>query len=342
MNNQTIPSNRLPDIARKIRRRIESSKRPLIISHIRLDGDALGAELGLAHILRERGTVSHIVNDSRIPQAYRFLPGVENVATSAEALRNDYDLAIVLDVPTWQRAKAIRNKLGPDLPIVSMDHHLKIERMGDMEWVDPAMSSVGEMIFHLARASGWPVSPEAATCLYVAIITDCGRFTFTNTTPSALRAAAGLIELGANHHLVTEMIYRRESPALLKLRAEVMQGLRLHANGRIALVILTQDMLKHHGVDSIDTHELADIPRCVDGVSVGVLLREMSDAGKVKASLRARNDFDVEAVARKFGGGGHRAAAGCELRGDLATVEKTIVAELAKGLDPAGMIGGRE
>jgi len=339
LNNDTISPDRLPDVAQEIRTRIESSKRQILVSHVRPDGDAIGAELGLANILEARGLSPHIVNDSIIPHIYRFLPGAEGIATSAAAVRDDYDLAVVLDLPTWKRAREIRKRLRPDLPAVTIDHHLRLERMGDLEWVDPAMSSVGEMVYLLARASGWRIPPAAATCLYVAIVTDCGRFTFSNTTPSALRAAADLIELGADHHLVTEMVYRAESLALKKLEAELVQGLRTYVGGKIALITVTREMLKRHGVDPIDTQDLPDIPRSLSGVVVGVLLRELTEKGKIKVSLRSRNELDVEPIARKFGGGGHHAAAGCEITGDLATVEQIVVAEVTGLLKAGGIIG---
>ena len=279
------------------------------------------------------------MNDSGIPQVFEFLPGAGEVGTSPAALRDDYDLAIVLDVPTWARARAVRNKLRADLPTVSIDHHLQMELVADLAWTDTNMSSVGEMVYLLARGGGWTIPPEAATCLYVAIITDCGRFTFSNTTPSALRAAADLIELGADHLLVTEQIYRQESPALMRLRAELVQGLKFHAGGKIGLMVLTREMMERNGVDPIDTQEMADIPRCLPGVVVGVLLREMTEQGKVKVSLRSRNEFNIEPVARKFGGGGHHEAAGCEITGDLTAVEQAIITEVTARLKAAGVVG---
>jgi len=328
----------LPDSARQVLERIEASQRPLIASHLRLDGDALGAELALAHMLRDRGARPTVVNESPIPQAFRFLPGVDQVGTCADCVCPDHDLAVILDTPTWGRARGIRERLAPRVPVVSIDHHPPLERMGDVEWVDVTKSSVGEMIYLLARAGNWPLSAQAATCLYTAILTDTGRFTFPNTTPSALRAAAHLIELGADHVRIAEKIYQQESPGLMALRAEVIRSLRLHAGGRIAVMSLTRDMLRRAGVDPIDTQELAEIPRSVAGAVVGVLLREMSQPGMIKVSLRSRNGLDIEPVARKFGGGGHHEAAGCELDGSLREVEQVVVKELIRCLEASGLL----
>lgn len=326
----------LPATALEVQRRVAACRRPLLVAHIRLDGDALGSELGLAHILRARGQDPHVVNDSAIPEAYRFLPGVGEVGTSAADLRKDYDLVIALDFASWSRAKAIRERLPAKLPAVALDHHPPVERLGDADWVDPSCSSVGEMVYRLASSAGWTIPPEAATCLYVAILTDTGRFAFSNTTASSLRAAADLVDLGAQHVLAAEKIYQETSPALVALRAEALRTLTLYANGRIAVMRLTLDMLARAGVDAIDTHDLADEPRSVRGAQVGVLLREMGPPAEVKVSLRAHSGVDIEPVARKLGGGGHHQAAGCEVPGGMDEVERTVVAELTQLLRAGG------
>ena len=340
MNRDHCP-RALPDVAHEILARIEASARPILVSHIRLDGDALGSELALAHMLAARGAQPHVVNDGDIPEIYRFLPGASEAGVSPADLRGDYDLAIALDLPTWNRARAIRAALPQDLPAVSIDHHPPIEHVGQCEWVDTSMSSVGEMVYLLARAGGWSISPDAATCLYVALVTDTGRFTFSNTTADAMRVAADLIDLGAAHTLITEMLYQHESPALMSLRAEVMQGLKTYAGGRIALMTMTRELFDRTGVDPINTQEMADMPRSVAGAVVGVLLRELDADRRIKVSLRARSGFDIEPVARKCGGGGHHQAAGCEMAGTLAEVEQTIIAELTAALARADA-GGDE
>lgn len=338
MNASSRPTPPLPDVTRAILDRLGKALRPVLTSHIRIDGDALGAELALLHVLRARGQEPHIVNDSKIPQIYQFLPGIEEVATRPEEASDAYDLAVVLDVPTWNRARNVRQRLRPDLPVLSIDHHPPLERMGDLEWVDTGRSSVGEMVYELVASAGWTIPPEAATCLYVAILTDTGRFTFPNTTARALRAASELVELGAQHVLAAEKIYQENSFALLALRAESLGTLRLHAGGKVALMRVTHEMMTRHGIDPIDTQEMADYPRSVTGVLVGVLLRDMKEAGKVKVSLRSRNGVDIEPVARAFGGGGHHEAAGAEIPGDMDSVERRVLEKLLPSLKEQGVL----
>lgn len=321
------PEYRLPDCARRLMEAIGKSHRPLLISHIRLDGDAVGSELGLAHILAARGASPHVVNDATIPRAYRTLPGAASAGTSPDALRGDYDLVVALDMPSRDRAARLFERLPRHIPVVAVDHHPPVETVGDPEWKDPTISSTGEMIYRLAIAAKWHVPPDAATCLYVAVLTDTGRFSFPNTTPDALRAAARLMELGADWLTASETIYQNEPYNLMALRAEAARSMSFHAGGRLAVMKITREMLRRLKADPADLHNFADVPRSVEGVEVGVVLQEMD--GKVKVSLRSRRSFDVGAVARRFDGGGHPQAAGCEITGNMEQAETLIVSALS-------------
>jgi bifunctional oligoribonuclease and PAP phosphatase NrnA len=321
----------LPSEAIAVAAAIDEARKPLITSHIRLDGDAIGAALGLGHILMARGIAPHLVFDSALPEAYSFLPGADTIATSVDALRDDYDLVIALDIPTRSRARKVFDGVRESIPVIAIDHHPIVTQLGSPEWKDPTRSSTGEMIAHLALETGWQISAEAATCLYTSIITDTGRLSFPNTTPCAMHIAADLIQLGAAYVDVCDAVYGQEPYNLMELRAEAMADIRLHASGNIAVMRVPFRLLQEQGVDPMDTGELADIPRTIRGVEVGVLLREM-ESGKIKASLRSRKGVNIEPVARQFGGGGHRQAAGCEVEGTLDEAERTIANALCAQL----------
>lgn len=328
----------LPTQARHLIHCIEAARRPLLVSHIRLDGDALGSELGLFHILKQRGAAPHVVNDGAIPRIYRFLPGADEVGLSPAALTGGYDLAVLLDTGEWARAGGIRPALPNNLRTVCIDHHPPVEPPAEWQWVQPACCATGEMVYDMARAAGWTITPEAATCLYTAIMTDTGRFTFPNTTPSALCAAADLMELGAQAVLAAGRVYEDYPRGLVLLRGEVTRGARFYADGRIAVMSATLEMFERFNVEPMDTQEMADYPRAIEGVRIGVLLREMK-GNKVKVSLRSRAGVNVEPVARKFGGGGHPQAAGIEMVGTIAEVERMIITDL---LPPATEGGSHE
>jgi phosphoesterase RecJ-like protein len=194
------------------------------------------------------------------------------------------------------------------------------------------MCATGEIILTLLNWMNIAITPDIATALYVAIVTDTGRFTHSNTTPEALRAAAFLIEHGARHMEISKNVYNTNPFNLIQLHAQVLNTIKLHAGNQIATVCLTKEMLEKTGVSAIDTHEFADIPVSIDGVTVGVLFREMTKPNWVKVSLRSRNEFNVNNIAKKFGGGGHKYAAGCEIQGGIAEVQQLILEELEKAL----------
>ncbi len=315
----------------EIRKQIAASSRPLLCSHIRLDGDAVGSEVALLHILRKLGADPHVVNDGAVPRAFEFLAGADSLGTSPDDLRDNYDLVIVLDSASWLRLPRIHERLPDALPSVFIDHHPGDGPRGDINWVNPAASSVGEMVYLLALNSGWTVPVESATALMTALVSDTGRFTFANTSPACLRTAAALIELGADHRRVIGNLYYAEPEGSARLRGEVLQDLRVSDGGTVAVGRLTVDMMSRHGVDPIDTQDYSDLPRSVAGVKVAVLLREM-DGGRTKASLRSEQYIDVAAVAAAFGGGGHHDAAGCELDAPIDETERRILDQIRRAV----------
>jgi len=322
----------LPPQTVRIAERLESSSRPILCSHERLDGDGVGAELGLYHILSAMGKEPLAVNDGPVPKLFHFLPRVEEVRQCPEqgALRGGP--LVVLDTPTRKRVGKVLERVEASVEILSIDHHRPVEQVGSAEWIDTSKSSVGEMVCDLAAGRGWPITPEAATCLYVAIVTDTGRFSFPNTRPSTLRWAAALVEAGADHKLASERLYQWQSLGVVRVQGEAAAGITLECRGRVGVMCVSEAMFRRHNVDPIDTQEFADMPRSIEGVEVGVTLREMMVEGKVKVSLRSRGGVNVAEVARLFGGGGHAEAAGCEVKGGMAEVREKVLASIREHL----------
>lgn len=320
---------RLPAAAQAVARRIAASDRPILTSHVRLDGDAVASELALAHSLAAMGKRPVIVHDGDIPKVFKFLPGIAQFVPDAPGPLEG-DLAVVLDCPTRKRIGKVADRLPMTADVVRIDHHRSDEEVGDLEWVAPSASSVGEMLYELLADQGWPLSPEAATCLYVAIVTDTGRLSFPNTSPRTVHVCARLMEAGADHVGANDALYRSEDWELMQLRAEAVQGMKRAMDGKVAVMRLTREMLNRYGVRPLDIQEFSDIPRAVTGVRVGVFLREMTQPGMVKISLRGCGDVDLRPVAREFGGGGHAEAAGCETRGDLDAVEAKVMDALKR------------
>ncbi len=337
------------DTIKRLRGLIDSSKRPLITAHIRLDGDALGSELAFYHALKAMGKEPCIVNDSSMPRVYKFL--VRDVdarcwnadtkaSLSAGGASCGFDLAIVVDTPTAERVGGVHEIISSGIPVVSIDHHVCGDPFGDVSIVDAERCSSGEIVFDLFRSMGIEITPRIAEALYVAILTDTGRFMHRNTNSDTLRAAAYLIDHGADPTDIGQHLYKTNTYGYIQLRSLAAKTLSFHSDKKIACMWLTRDMMREAHTPPIDTQDFADVPSSIEGVEVGVLLRELGEKNKnknkVKVSLRSRDGIDVNKIANDFGGGGHKRAAGFELEGPIQEVQDRVVEVIAKAFESSG------
>lgn len=310
--------------------KIRQGNRFLLTSHVSPDGDSIGSALGLARILRGMGKGAVIWCRDTVPAVYALLPGVDRIHTGEEApggYPEKFDAIVVLECPSLDRT-GLDDKLT-DLPILNIDHHLGNQHYGQVNWVDTAAPSVGEMVYRLAKSLNVTMTEDAANLLYLTIVTDTGGFRHSNATDIAFEACADLVRDGARPELVTRWIYENKPVAVLRLVAEMLRSLEIHDDGRIATVLVTTDMIEAAGADVSDTEGLIDYPRKIAGVEGVALLRERPD-GKTKVSLRSRGEVDVEKVARAHQGGGHKNAAGFEMAGSPAD-NRTAVVEALRG-----------
>ncbi|MBM4055904.1 MAG: bifunctional oligoribonuclease/PAP phosphatase NrnA [Planctomycetes bacterium] len=326
--NPSKPNQQQDDIAGIIRRHDHFH----ITTHIRADGDALGSEIALFYALKQLNKSVSITNESTVPNIYKFIIPPEGMYIHPNLPGEKPEAVICLDCPTLDRTGKITDAIPKDAAIINIDHHISNDLFGDINWVVDDMSSTGEMILALIKRMGITITPDIATALYVAIVTDTGRFTHSNTTPEVFRAAAFLMEHGARHEEITKNVYNTNSFRLLQLYAQTLNTVELHLDNKVATVFVTKEMMEKAKVDPIDTHEFADIPVSIDGVSVGILFRDMVSSDFVKASLRSRNGFNVNNIARKFGGGGHKYASGCEIQGSIKEAQRLIINEIKKTL----------
>lgn len=290
---------------------IGQARRVLVLAHRDPDGDALGSALGLKHMLEAVGKTVYVHRDGALPEEYAFLPGLE-AASSELPLAQDLDLAVLLDCHEPARAGQKAQALLESLPRVAViDHHLGQTSFGQPRWVDPEMAATAQMVTLLAQGMGLPLSPQAATCLFVGLQTDTGRFCYSNTGPAALRVAADLVEAGARPWDITQEVYS-SSRARLVLFGRVLASLKVLAGGRLALALARQADLDELGCPSSDLDRMVEELRAIRGVEVAALLKELAD-GTAKASLRSRGKIDVGALALELGGGGHHNASGARL-----------------------------
>ena len=312
----------------RIVERIRQGESFLISSHVRLDGDAVACMLALDLLLRSMGKRTLVMTDGPVPEVFRFLPGAGRVVsledTPDAAVPDDLDTVIVVDVADAARLGAVRSRLPDGCFTISIDHHRTGDLAADVDCCDPSASSTGELLYRLFRHANWEVTPDVATHIYVAVMTDTQRFSLPNTTAEALRIAAEMVDRGADPGRIGDAVYRSHQPGQLALWGEVAGRVRLDPDGRLAWTSLTEQMLTRHDVHADDTQDFADIARMLSGVEVGVLFRECAGGKGVRVSFRS-NHIPVLPVAERFGGGGHELACGCELDGSLEAVEKEVL-----------------
>ena len=292
---------------------LRAHDRFLVVTHENPDGDALGSLLATAIALRQLGkdAVMYLGVGARVPREYHFM----RLDGLARELPGDADERVLVAVDC---AKA--DRIGPDpapveraMSVVNIDHHHDNTRFGDVNLIVADASSTGEVLRDVFRELGVELTPEIAEPLYIALVTDTGRFQYANTTPKSLRLAAELVEAGADVHAVFQEVYESVEFAKLKLLARALERATVLEGGRIVVSHLLRTDFADVGAAEPYSEGIIDYLRAVEGSELAVLIREPPrDEGPTRrVSLRASVDeLDVSAIARLFGGGGHRQAAG--------------------------------
>ena len=310
---------------------IEQAQTIVITSHAKPDGDAAGSCLALKRILDRQGKSVRVAGLAPIPTRYAGLAAEGEIEPASDVpIQDGTDLLIVLDASSIDRIpEEFRNSRGKT-KILNMDHHVDNSLFGDINLLDSAASSTGEMVYLLAREGKYPLNREIAMLLWVAIVTDTGRFTHENTTPRAMHTAAELLAFDLPTEEIDRRIYRSLTPAELELKKRVLQSMEFHANGQVAFALLGRSDFAAAGCGPAEVNELVEIPRSAAGVSVAALFYEHDDHSGVKVSMRANAPYDVGEICRELGGGGHPGAAGCTLSTNMENARSVVLQKLVR------------
>jgi bifunctional oligoribonuclease and PAP phosphatase NrnA len=316
----------------RFRELIDKSPEFLILSHVDPDGDAIGSCLALAWALRGMGRVAEVVNESTLPDGLRFLPGSETVRLPGEMGRT-FPVAFVLDCSSIDRVgPASARLIAPGATVANVDHHIANDGFGDPRLVNVEASSTAELVYEILDAYGVPLESEAAECLYAGVASDTGGFRFQNTTPRALRLAARLVEHGARPSFTAEALYGRKSEPSLKILGMALASLESRSYGQVGALTISRDMFASAGAAPEDADGIVQFAKSLQGTRVGVLIQE-AVPGEIRLSLRSDGSVDVNEIAGRFGGGGHRNAAGARVRGDLAQVRGAVLEALDRAVN---------
>ena len=300
----------------------------LVVTHIYPDGDALGSQIAMGNILRSLGKQVYLYSEETVPNLYAFLPGCEGLDTALPDLKN-IDCVIALDCGDRLRlGKAMDNLLAVH-PFVMIDHHTGKKKFGDHVWVDSQRASTGEMVYDIAVALDADIDTDTAYCLYTAIVSDTGSFKYSSTTSETFRIAGELIAKGVRPSDVAGKLFDNFSVNRLQLLKAVLATLNLHGENSIAIIHVTQDMFEETATIAADTENFINYPRSLASVKVAAFIKE-TQTDLISVSLRSKGkECDVAVVASKFGGGGHRNAAGFKIRAEnIADVQEKLLQEL--------------
>jgi phosphoesterase RecJ-like protein len=312
---------------------LRSKTRFLITSHIGIDGDGLASELALARALKKMGKKVQVLNDSGTPHAYQFLPDAQKIERFGQVSPAPREVTVILDAGKFERIGSLKDvvSLRRDT-VINIDHHRSNKGFGTVSLIDPLISSAGELLFEFFKWAKIEIDKTTALLLYVAILTDTGRFTYDNTTARTHRNIGELLEYGIRPELVANEIYRRVTHGQVELLKHALATLTYTEDGRIAHITLLRKDFDQTGTSGLETQEFVEIPRSIDGVRVGIYFRETLEKGTVKVSMRSNGGIDLNRFARRFGGGGHRSAAGITLQTKIEEAKRKIIASLAQDI----------
>jgi phosphoesterase RecJ-like protein len=308
---------------RDVLRQIEQRDRFVLTSHARPDGDAIGSALACCQILRAMGKQADVVLHDGVPRVYRTLPFADQVQ-QADRIAGNYEAAIILECDSIRRT---RLEGLEDRFLISIDHHVSGRPFANVNWIDPHAVATGEMVFRLAREAGTPFSPEIATCLYTALMTDTGSFMFQGTNEHTFALARELVLAGADPSHCARSIYFAHSVAKMRLLGEALRN--LNTEGHVGWTWVTQKQMERWEAKEEDCEGLVNYVLSIGEVEVAAFFRETPD-GSFRVSLRSKGKLDVARVAERFGGGGHECASGCSVAGPLAHAVREVL-ELLRG-----------
>jgi bifunctional oligoribonuclease and PAP phosphatase NrnA len=308
----------------------------VVTSHARPDGDAIGSTLALAEVLRAMGKSAHVVLADHVPVIYKPLPHTEEIvhaasifdmstranSTNASSLNGHFDAAIILECDSIQRT---RLEGLEQLFLINIDHHVSARTFAHLNWIDPSASAVAEMVFRLALAAKIKITPEMATCLYTAVLTDTGSFCYSLTNAHTFDLASCLVQYGADPAHIAQKVYFSNPISKMRLLGAALSGLK--NEGEISWMSVTRHDMEQSGALDEDCEGLVNYALGIAGVEVAVFFRELASE-RIRVSIRSKGAVNVADIAEKFGGGGHECAAGFTVEGPIPAAAETVLREL--------------
>jgi bifunctional oligoribonuclease and PAP phosphatase NrnA len=305
----------------EVLKHIAQRERFVLTSHARPDGDGIGSALACSQILRALGKEAQVVLHDPVPRIYQRLPFADRIVHT-HRVNGSFQAAILLECDSIQRTRleGLESQF-----LISIDHHVSGRPFANVNWIDPSAVATGEMVYRLAREAGVKVTPEMATCLYTALMTDTGSFMFEGTNEHTFALARELVLAGADPASCARSIYFGHSTAKMRLLGAALSN--LHRDRALAWIWVTREQMERFEAKEEDCEGLVNYALSIQDVEVAVFFREMAD-GRYRVSLRSKGKVNVSTVAEGFGGGGHACASGCSVDGPLAIAVPNVIGRL--------------
>lgn len=318
---------------------IAASKRILVSGHLSPDGDSLGSMLALARLLRNAGYEASATADLNALGKPGFLEGVKDLIPVRKLKRQKrFDLFIAVDCASFERMPPEVRPVAEKLPKICIDHHVTNDgSFADVSIVDSKASSTGEIIWRIAKWNEWNLDTAIAEALWVAIVTDSGRFAYDSTKPGTMRAAGDLLKHGVRTALINDILYGTFPKKAIELKRIAWRSLHIWKNRKVAEVTLTRDDFREVRGTKADAEDIIEIPRSVARNEIALFFYQIPDRTKeTRCSIRTRGNWDATVLAGKFGGGGHVKAAGCTIKASMGAAKRQMraaVRELLKSVN---------
>ncbi len=306
----------------------------LITAHTNPEGDALGSEIAFYRLLKELGKYATIINEDDVPYGYSFLPDKFNIKRFKKNMKGiKFDCFVVLDCSDLKRTGEVYRLNLRNKPVLNIDHHISNQRFGDVNWVEPDSSSCSEMVYKLFKKLRLPLDRDTATLLYAGMLTDTGSFNYSNTTSLTHKAVSELLRHNLDIVQIHKNIYENIPFQDMKLLSKILPNIRRCAGGEIAWFQIERNMLKNKRLSFDLTEHILSFARAIKDVQVVALFKEsLGVKNEIRVNLRSQGRVDVNKIASFFGGGGHKAASGATVHGEIENVRKRVLNKIQESL----------
>lgn len=295
-----------------------------ILTHKSPDGDTLGSGFALCSFLRDMGKHANVLNSDQLPSRYAFL----FEGYRPQEFEEKYVVAVDIADPNLIGSNLLQYQQQGAVDLC-IDHHISNKNFANKTYVDGDASAAAMIIYEIIKLSGRPISDHIAKCLYTGVATDTGCFKYENTTPKTHVIAAELMAYNIDFANINREMFDVKSRGRMQVEQTVISRMKYYFEGRCSMIVLTKQLMAQCGVDQSEFDGLASIPLCVEGVDIGITVKERH-TDYYKISVRTTDKLNAAEFCQQFGGGGHIRAAGCEIQGTLEQVEKQLLDGAAK------------